>query len=143
MGLKKNGTSKKVRIMPHESVDSQDSLEMEEFSDEDDEVFVRHNRNDSEEAGKPLIRRKKRRKQNGELRTEFRKGHDKYKRWCCGPICWTFMIFKTLIGKYICICNAENTDCLVFWHGTAIVWFWHTGFGTPNIFMCANTRHYI
>ena len=60
MGLKKNGTSKKVRIMPHESVDSQDSLEMEEFSDEDDEVFVRHNRNDSEEAGKPLIRRKKR-----------------------------------------------------------------------------------
>ena len=58
MGLKKNG--KKVRIMPHESVDSQESLEMEEFSDEDDEVFVRHNRNDSEEAGKPLIRRKKR-----------------------------------------------------------------------------------
>ena len=58
MGLKKNG--KKVRIMPHESVGSQESLEMDEFSDEDDEVFVRHNRNDSEEAGKPLIKRKKR-----------------------------------------------------------------------------------
>ena len=54
MGLKKNG--KKVRIAPHESVDSQDSLEMDEFSDEEDEVFVRH---DSEEAGKPLIRKKK------------------------------------------------------------------------------------
>ena len=58
MGLKKNG--KKVRIMPHESVGSQESLEMDEFSDEDDEVFVRHNRNDIEEAGKPLIKRKKR-----------------------------------------------------------------------------------
>ena len=47
--------------MPHESVTSQDSMEMDEFSDEDDEVFVRHNRNDSEEADKPLIskRRKK------------------------------------------------------------------------------------
>ena len=54
MGMKKNG--KKVRIAPHESVDSQDSLEMDEFSDEEDEVFVRH---DSEEAGKPLIRKKK------------------------------------------------------------------------------------
>ena len=55
MGLKKNG-KKSVRIAPHESVDSQDSLEMDEFSDEDDEVFTRH---DSEEAGKPLIRKKK------------------------------------------------------------------------------------
>ena len=45
MGLKKNG--KKVRIAPHESVNSEDSLEMDEFSDEEDEVFVRH---DSEEA---------------------------------------------------------------------------------------------
>ena len=39
-------------------------------------------------------------KQNGELRTEFRKGHNKYRR-CCGPLCWTFMIFKTLIGKFL------------------------------------------
>ena len=56
MGLKKNG--KKVRIMPHDSVDSQESLEMDEFSDEEDEVFIRHDRLDSEEAGKPLIKRK-------------------------------------------------------------------------------------
>ena len=59
MGLKKNG--KKVRIAPHESVNSEDSLEMDEFSDEEDEVFVRH---DSEEAGKPLIRKKKKVKPN-------------------------------------------------------------------------------
>ena len=39
-------------------------------------------------------------KQNGELRTEFRKGHNKYRR-CCGPLCWTFMIFKTLIGEFL------------------------------------------
>lgn len=61
MKLKKNG--KKVRLMPHESVDSQESLEMEElFSDEDDEVFTRHIRHESDnsEAGRPLI--KKRRK---------------------------------------------------------------------------------
>ena len=45
--------------MPHESVDSQESMEMDEFSDEDDEVFVRHDRNDSEEAGRPLIKRRK------------------------------------------------------------------------------------
>ena len=96
MGHKKNG--KKVRIAPHESVDSQESMELDEFSDEDDEVFVRHDRLDSEEAGRPLIKRRKKRKQNGELRTEFRKGHDKYRR-CCGPICWTFLIFKTLVGK--------------------------------------------
>ena len=55
--MKKNG--KKVRIMPHESVESQESMEMEEYSDEDDEVFVRHDRLDSEEAGKPLIKRRK------------------------------------------------------------------------------------
>ena len=54
---KKNG--KKVRIMPHESVESQESMEMEEYSDEDDEVFVRHDRLDSEEAGKPLIKRRR------------------------------------------------------------------------------------
>ena len=49
--------------MPHESVDSQESLEMEEYSDEDDEVFVRHNiRRESEnsEASKPLMKKKKR-----------------------------------------------------------------------------------
>ena len=56
MGLKKNG--KKVRLQLHESVDSQESLEMDEYSDEDDEVFVRHDR-DNEEAGKPLIKRRK------------------------------------------------------------------------------------
>ena len=55
--MKKNG--KKVRIMPHESVESQESMEMEEYSDEDDEVFVRHDRLDSEDAGKPLIKRRK------------------------------------------------------------------------------------
>ena len=60
MGQKKNGSTKKVRIAPHESVDSQESLEMDEFSDEEDEVFVRHDRCDSEEAGKPLIKRRKR-----------------------------------------------------------------------------------
>ena len=62
MGLKKNG--KKVRLQLHESVDSQESLEMDEYSDEDDEVFVRHDR-DNEEAGKPLIKRRK--------KVEFRK----------------------------------------------------------------------
>ena len=56
MGLKKNG--KKVRLQLHESVDSQESLEMDEYSDEDDEVFVRHD-SDNEEAGKPLIKRRK------------------------------------------------------------------------------------
>ena len=56
MGLKKNG--KKVRLQLHESVDSQESLEMDEYSDEDDEVFVRHDR-DNEEAGKPLIKSRK------------------------------------------------------------------------------------
>ena len=34
MGLKKNG--KKVQLQLHESVDSQESLEMDEYSDEDD-----------------------------------------------------------------------------------------------------------
>ena len=61
MGLKKNGKKvdyKKVQLQPHESVDSQESLEMDEYSDEEDEVFVRHDR-DNDEADKPLIKRRK------------------------------------------------------------------------------------
>ena len=61
MGLKKNGKKvgyKKVQLQPHESVDSQESLEMDEYSDEEDEVFVRRDR-DNDEADKPLIKRRK------------------------------------------------------------------------------------
>jgi hypothetical protein len=49
---------KKVKLI---SADSQDSIEMEEFSDDDDDVFVRNNRNGEavEAARRPLMRKKK------------------------------------------------------------------------------------
>ena len=49
---------KKVKLI---SADSQESIEMEEFSDDDDDVFVRNNRNGEvgDAARRPLMRKKK------------------------------------------------------------------------------------
>ncbi len=53
-----NGKMKKVKLI---SADSQESIEMEEYSDEDDEVFVRNNRNGEagDAARRPLMKKKK------------------------------------------------------------------------------------
>ena len=53
-----NGKLKKVKLI---SADSQESIEMEEYSDEDDEVFVRNNRNGEagDAARRPLMKKKK------------------------------------------------------------------------------------
>ena len=53
----------RVKLEPLDSVDSQESIEMEDYSDDEDEVFVRNIRtedsNDKTEASRPLMRRKK------------------------------------------------------------------------------------
>ena len=33
---------KRVKLVPHDSTDSRESIEMDEYSDEEDEVFLRH-----------------------------------------------------------------------------------------------------
>ena len=91
---------KSVKLVPHDSVDSQESIEMDEYSDDDDEVFLQNSRNGretSDSARRPLMKKKKKAK-NGDLHTTIRTSKPKYRR-CCGPLCIMFLIFKLLIGK--------------------------------------------
>ena len=54
------------------------------------------------------------------MRTEFRKGHNKISRRCCGPICWTFLIFKTLAGVLLVTIISVN----YFTHSSWYLWRW-------------------
>ena len=49
----------RVKLVPHDSTDSRESIEMDEYSDEDDEVFLRHSRNGSDSARRPLMKKKR------------------------------------------------------------------------------------
>ena len=56
---------KRVKLVPHDSTasnDSRESIELDEYSDEDDEVFLRHSRNGDANgdsgARRPLMRKK-------------------------------------------------------------------------------------
>ncbi len=42
---------KRVKLVPHDSTDSRESIEMDEYSDEDDEVFLRHSGNGNRGGG--------------------------------------------------------------------------------------------
>ena len=68
---------KRVKLVPHDSTDSRESIEMDEYSDEEDEVFLRHGGeagggsggckrngasrlNSDTAASRPLMKKKKR-----------------------------------------------------------------------------------
>lgn len=57
---RKIAAMKRVKLVPHDSTDSRESIELDEFSDEDDEVFMQHSRNGSDSsARKPLMKKKR------------------------------------------------------------------------------------
>ena len=75
---------KRVKLVPHDSTDSRESIEMDEYSDEEDEVFLRHGGeagggsggckrngasrlNSDSAATRPLMKKKKRGKVSGGL----------------------------------------------------------------------------
>eukprot|EP00095_Tigriopus_kingsejongensis_P007875 maker-scaffold127_size327531-snap-gene-1.8 protein:Tk07875 transcript:maker-scaffold127_size327531-snap-gene-1.8-mRNA-1 annotation:"hypothetical protein BRAFLDRAFT_93831" len=112
---------KRVKLVPHDSTDSRESIELDEFSDEDDEVFMRNSRNGSDSsARKPLMKKKRRTKNGGGLHASIRTSKPKYRR-CCGPLCWTFLAFKTLIGVLAITIILVNYFTHTGWY------FWHWG----------------
>ncbi|TRY71775.1 hypothetical protein TCAL_12171 [Tigriopus californicus] len=110
---------KRVKLVPHDSTDSRESIELDEFSDEDDEVFMQHSRNGSDSsARKPLMKKKRKAKNGGGLHASIRTSKPKYRR-CCGPLCWTFLAFKSLIGILavtIILVNYFTHTGWFFWH---------------------------
>ena len=53
---------KRVKLVPHDSTDSRESIELDEFSDEEDEVFLRHAQNGESRdrsARKPLMKKRR------------------------------------------------------------------------------------
>ena len=105
------------------STDSRESFEMDELSDdEDDELYLKHSSNrgsngDASSVRKPLMRRK--RKKNGDAHAaSVRAGKPKYRR-CCGPLCWIFLGFKTVVGAMIItviLVNYFTHRDFYFWH---------------------------
>ena len=78
---------KRVKLVPHDSIDSRESIEMDEYSDEEDEVFLRHGGenggggskrngahsrlNSDSAASRPLMKKRKRGKVSGGTRSNF------------------------------------------------------------------------
>ncbi|XP_040572858.1 uncharacterized protein [Lepeophtheirus salmonis] len=91
---------KRKGLINNESMDSQESIEMEDYSDEDDEVFLRNPRNGDSAVKRPLMKKSKK-SQNGDFHSASIRSSKPKCRRCCGPLCIMFLGFKTIIGILI------------------------------------------
>lgn len=110
-----------------ESIESIEKIEMEVVSeeseeDDEDEVFI-NKKHENGSAKKPLIKSKKNGKKEKGVHAEIRTGKPHAKR-CCGPICYVFLAFKTLMGVIALTIVLTN----YFTHSSFLFW----SFGAPS-----------